>query len=95
MRETIKLTKETLVKLANSWDGSPINYDGDNYVVEKHNVPDDDHSKHTIVFKRESDGKYFKFTCLIVGPYTDNKNYKFEEDFPDSASEVFPKVTFE
>jgi hypothetical protein len=95
MRETIKLTREVLAEIANSWNNSVIKHNGIGYKIERNEVPDDDHSKHTIIFKRETDDKYFKFKCLIPGPYTDNNEYSFTKEFPSSATEVFPRVVFE
>jgi len=95
MRETITLTKEILAEIANSWDSTTIKHEGVGYKVERNEVPDDDHSKHTVIFKRETDSKYFKFKCLIPGPYTDNNGYSFTKEFPNSATQVFPRVVFE
>jgi hypothetical protein len=48
---------------------------------------EDGGADHDVVFKRESDGKYFKFS------YTDwDMDYNFDRDFPTTAREVFPKT---
>ncbi len=96
MRETIKLTREVLSGLASLCVGSEIEHEGIKYKVKKSDVSDLNPSKHIIVFKRQTDGKYFKFPCLIEGPYTGvNDDYNYSTDFPNTATEVFPRITFD
>lgn len=88
-KETIKLTREVLSHIASLCIGSKVEHGGINYKVKKHDIDELEPVNHEVIFKRESDDKYFKFNCLIEGPYTGiDDNYNFDTDFPNTAIEV-------
>lgn len=90
-REQLTLTQEVLSDIAGTWGSKKITHDGIEYSLTENIItgsdPEDGGADHEVVFKRVSDGKYFKFY------YTDwDMDYNFDRDFPNSATEVFPKT---
>jgi len=88
-RETITLPQEALSEIARQW-GKPLEHEGISYKLEDNEItssdPEDGGADHIVIFKRESDDKYFRFY------YSDwDMDYNFPRDFPDSAEEVFPR----
>lgn len=95
-REIIKLTREVLSCIASLCTGSKVKHEGITYKVKKHDIDELEPVNHKVIFRRETDGKYFRFKCLVEGPYTGvDEDYNFDTDFPNEAVEVLPKIIFE
>lgn len=90
-REEIILNQELLANLATDYKNHKHTLDDIEYQpvesVLTDSDPEDGGATYEVVFQRLSDGKYFKFS------YNDwDMDYNFERDFPNSATEVFPKT---
>lgn len=90
-RETIRLPKEVLSDIAdNIYNRAGVLHEGDEYFLHENKItssdPEDGGADHVVVFKRKSDGKYFRFE------YSDwDSWYNFDRDYPTTAKEVFAK----
>ena len=87
-REKINLGKQTICDIICD---NQAEKDGIKYTLAQdeitHSDPEDGGADHEAVFKRESDGKYFKVY------YSDwDMMHNFDRDFPDSATEVHAKT---
>lgn len=89
-REEVVLSQELLADLAHDnvhkFTLNDIEYRGIETTIVGADY-EDGGATHEVVFQRLSDGKYFKFS------YNDwDLEYNFVTDFPNSATEVFPKT---
>ena len=90
-RETVTLTKEVLRDIVRQWGSKNTTYEGIEYSLIEDEITSSDYedggADHTVIFKRMSDNKYFSFD------YTDwDMEHNFHRDFPNSATEVFPRT---
>ena len=90
-REIVKLSQEDYINLCcdNNFEGEIKNYE---IIQEELGIEGDDFIERIVIFRRKTDGKYFK-TCFNQ-PLAHKYNVSFEELNEDeycTLEEVFPK----